>query len=89
MASSMTVQTGPLTSTKTWGGTDQQFQAALVDYIEARGLPNSGTNQQKLDAVVTDMWNRMKQDVVNHRRAKKIEEQRAALEAELAAELPF
>lgn len=50
---SITITVGPLTATKTAG--DAAAQAILNDYIVAYNGPVNGTNQQKLDWIVTDL----------------------------------
>lgn len=89
MSSALSMKSGPLTAVKNWQGTDAQFQAALLDYIEMRGLQTTGTNQEKLDRVLDDVWGRIAADVKQHRKDKRMNEQRAALDQELATELPF
>lgn len=89
MSSSLSMKAGPLTSVKNWQGTDAQFQAALLDFLEFRGLQTTGTNQEKLDRVLDEVWGIIAKDVKQHRRDRRMSEQRAALEQELATELPF
>lgn len=50
---SITITVGPVTATKTAG--DAAAQAILADYIAAYSGPVNGTNQQKLDWIVTDL----------------------------------
>lgn len=50
---SITITVGPITATKTAG--DAAAQAILADYIAAYNGPVNGTNQQKLDWIVTDL----------------------------------
>jgi hypothetical protein len=51
MATTLSITAGPLSSTVT-AADDAKAQAILTWYARSLGVPDSATNQQKLDAVV-------------------------------------
>jgi hypothetical protein len=79
MASSIFIQVGALTSSRTFVATDVKIRDTLLKFYEKYNLgPAGDTNQQKLDAVLDWFVN----SVRNVAKEAHVDEGRAALETE-------
>lgn len=89
MANDLRIRAASLTSTVTFGGTDQQFANGLLAYCRARGISTTGTNQQVLDRVAEDIYDRIKREAQAQLRREKDAVSTSANHAEVESELPF
>lgn len=78
---------GSTVSTVTFGGTDAQFEAAILDFCEALGIDTTGNKQAILDRFTQHDYVNARAVARAHRKRKKQASTSAALEAELDAEL--
>jgi len=86
MASSLTIETGPLTSTLSWAN-DAKVQDTLLHYYEIMGLgEDTATNQEKLDAVVANLANHVQLIVKRYERSARESTLEAGIDADYGLE---
>lgn len=89
MPNDVRVRAATLISSKSFAGTDQQFQQGLLAYCRFRGISTDGTNQQVLDRVAEDIYDRVKREAQAQLKREKDLTDAVTNQGEVESELPF
>lgn len=67
--------------------TDIQFENAILDFCEAKGIPTTGSKQAILDRFIQHLWDDTRAVARAQRRRKKLVAAGTAIDAEINSEL--